>query len=114
MAMRTYDWLTMRLLKHRAFSSVNEVFVNKNFEFQNELERHSLQRQEIGWIHGFHGLARILELREEGYPQIALILTDLNERPETRIRFFNHGDMGVTGKRQDYKERKLTNNAHSL
>jgi hypothetical protein len=32
MAMRAYDWLTMWLLKHSAFSSVSEVFVNKNFE----------------------------------------------------------------------------------
>jgi hypothetical protein len=62
---------------------VNEVFVNKNFEFQNELERDSLQRQEIRWSRGLHGLARILALREEGYPQIALILADINERPET-------------------------------
>jgi hypothetical protein len=29
----------MRLLKHRAFSPVNEVFVNKNFESQKGLKR---------------------------------------------------------------------------
>jgi hypothetical protein len=66
MAMRAYDWLTMWLLKHRAFSSVNEVFVNKNFERWKRLRTLRLKGQLGSPGEGFgFGLAHF-EVEREG------------------------------------------------